>query len=286
MIKLKIGGLSLQVPSAYEELRPHQATYALGVRSTVLPIVAQQLIFLHLLLVGSAKYFWQRWYVKLCLRNLSDDRLYNLFPLTNFFFEEITTTKPLLTEFRLQGVHYFSPDDKLKNCTFVEFIRAEDALRNYYQTKDITHLHLLVAILYRPTHDNARREDKREPFNDYLTSQRVTIMQGLHEWQLTAIVCYFQNCLKALQQQYRKLYEKDEPEDEEENSSPQTPQNPLLQWFSVIRQLAENPTNFEAIANLNVHAVLFELVERQKEYEEYQRKQPTDFQKPLHYEDC
>lgn len=190
-------------------------------------------------------------------------------------------------------VHYdywhlpkYAPADKLKNCSFIEFIRAEDAYRNYYQTQQASCLYELAAILYRPAAPTPSLEDVREPFNDYCTPQRKVIFQGLHDWQLHAIVLFFQNSLAFIREKYATLYdtEEEQEEDEEIIQHEKPAQSPLLQWFSVIRQLAEHPTHFEATAKLNLYAVLFELVERKKEYEEYQRKQPTDFDKPLYAE--
>lgn len=108
-----------------------------------------------------------------------------------FLFGDVTRTL-FLPQFKIKGVTFYPPGDRLKNISIQEFSLADSLYYNYRKTNDVRYLNNLCATLYRK--DGGDELDIRKPFHKILIEQDVHHFSKLNHKRKLAILYCFLGC--------------------------------------------------------------------------------------------
>lgn len=121
-------------------------------------------------------------------------------------------TKNLIPTFKVSGVTYFGPSEKLFNITLSEFIHAETNLTRYKETKQVDYLDKVIAILYRPENPKYNPDspdfngDRRIPFNDHRFEERARKICRMNHNLKICIFLFYTGCQWWYQQQFPHVF--------------------------------------------------------------------------------
>jgi hypothetical protein len=192
------------------------------------------------------------------VRNLEyKEKLIDLFPLTDFIFSESKLTKNLIPSFTLpSGKKYYGPQDYLRNISFIEFIRCEEAFGKFKKTGDVKFLDRMVAVLYRPKKEEYDPEkdktgDIREEYNDYILDRRAAIAGQVHLHVRLAVLHFYHGCRNFIvnHKNHRNVFVKDEEKKSSGDSF----------WDPILIRIAGDVTKIDQVANLRAWTVLRDL---------------------------
>lgn len=187
--------------------------------------------------------------------------------LVDSFQENRKFTVQLLPKLWVRTVLLFGPDSGLQNCTFFEFIQAEQYFLNHVsghqasattpRSTDIW-LHKLIATLYRQR-DRSKVKDQdpdiRLPLNDIGIRYRTTLVHHLDQDTKTAILIWFDGCRQKLIKSFPLIFQKGSPEAAKPTGSRSTA-NP---WLGMISELSANMTEYERIGNTNLYTAMTDI---------------------------
>ena len=105
-----------------------------------------------------------------------------------FLFGDVTRTL-FLPPFKIKGVTFYPPGDRLKNISIQEFSLADSLYYNYRNTGDVRYLNNLCATLYR--RGGGDEVDPRKPFHKILIENDVHFFRKLkHKKKLAILYAY------------------------------------------------------------------------------------------------
>jgi hypothetical protein len=144
--------------------------------------------------------------------SLSVEELHWFLHSVDKFTHESHLTKNLFPKFTIFGKTFYGPSNSCYNVTVHEFLLAEAMLDAFHSSKDLKHLRLLTAILYRkqvkPYRPNSPHYtgDRRETFNDFTFQRRARWFRFLPKDKLQAVYVFFGGCRNAIVEKYPYLF--------------------------------------------------------------------------------
>ena len=272
---IHIHSTTYSVPSQWDELSGHQLR--LIARLSLLrkkPTAYAKLFFLILTsalpLVKRLRLQW--FYIVMA----TTDERGDLLTLLDSFIgtRKIITQK--LPKLWVRTVPYFGPNTGLANCTFYEFIQAEQAFLKYRDpdpSKAREALNTLVAILYRPKRSDYRKdlhEDIRIPLSNSGIKARLPQIANVPEDTKLAVLMWFDSCREQIIQRFPLIFGKPKANTGARlqrktvvGVSPTTHNRPLPTgsnpWLDYISELSGGMMNYETIGNTNLYIALTDI---------------------------
>ena len=148
------------------------------------------------------------------LRRFDREALWRLCELSEWVFEFPSFNKKKLPAFKVNGKWFHGPDECLFNCTFIEFVHADELASNYARTGVTAYLDQLIATLYRPTKSKKQLNaddyngDVRRSYNYYLTSVYAKQIENLEMPYKTIVLVFFAGCKKYIMEQFKDVFGK------------------------------------------------------------------------------
>lgn len=191
--------------------------------------------------------------------------------LTKSFTEyrELSTQK--MPKLRVSFVLLYGPDSGLSNCTFWEYIKAEQYFNNYNTSKATAWLDKLVAVLYRPKRANYNKltdSDIRTPLNDMAVRFRLAAIGKVPMNTKLAILLWFDGCRNSLTKMFPIIFQK-VPEDK----IALTRSRGSSEWINLISELSTSMTEYEKIGNTPLFTAMMDISHRIKTAKEQKAKQ-------------
>ncbi len=183
----------------------------------------------------------------------------------------------------VRTVLFYGPSSGLANCTFYEFIQAEQAFflaRHADPAKAREGLNTLVAILYRPKRSDYRKdlhEDPRIPLASSGVKQRIPKVANLPEDTKLAILMWFDSCREQLIHRFPLIFgkpkssvtaSKEKQSLPTANRQPPTGSNP---WLDYISELSGGMMHYEDIGNTNLFIALTDISYRIRKNKEAEK---------------
>ncbi len=104
---------------------------------------------------------------------------------------------------------YHGPDDRLANCTILEFRYAMMFYQAYVKSNNEEYLDQLIATLFRPKRKGTIKNDIREDLSDFGIQTRARRMRKLSPKFRHAILLNFEGCYSFIQKNYLNKLPKD-----------------------------------------------------------------------------
>lgn len=126
---------------------------------------------------------------------------------------ESKLTRNIISFFKIDGLKYYGPADKLFNITFSEFIHTETNLKRFMNSRDVVFLDKLIAILYRKQardYDPDSKDfngDRREPFNDHQIDARAAVISKMDHNIKIAIYLFYTGCQNWIMNQFPHVFQ-------------------------------------------------------------------------------
>lgn len=152
----------------------------------------------------------------------------------------------------LRRKEYFTPADGLGNCSFGEFMYADQAYRKGDKAR-------LAAVLCRPAGKAQLARDIREPFDASDIEARTVLFSQLEPALLDLIYAHYEGCLRDLQKAFTSVFPK------ATESDPATPAktNTSARWLEVAISMAKlDVTKIAQIEQVNLYLALKVLEEQ------------------------
>jgi len=187
---------------------------------------------------------------------------------TKSFQEFRTLTQQKIEKIRCVFVLLYGPHSALSNCSFWEFIKAEQYFLTYLEKKEEIWLDKLIATLYRPARENHNPmlvDDRRIPFNDIAIRNRIKQVSRIDHDTKLAIMMWFDGCRTQLIKHFPMVWKKSDPNQLSESQIKKTSNN---NWMQLISELAGSMDNYEKIANTNLYIALTDISHRMKKRNE------------------
>lgn len=105
------------------------------------------------------------------------------------------------------------PADGLSNILLSEYIHAETAWSNFRKSGKFHFAVRLFAILYRPeaaginTKSPDYKGDRREPFNDFLLSDRTAALINTNRGSIAIVVLWYEACREFINSKWPEVFE-------------------------------------------------------------------------------
>ena len=138
---------------------------------------------------------------------LQEMRPKSFVPLTKFIYEKNTRTK-FIPEITVCKSKYYSPGQRLRNCTIGEFSFVDAVYYKWRQTKQPIWLTVLCAALYRPASENPSAIDVRRPFAKQAVDARADIFQLLPLKMQLAIGYTYEGCRNHIADTFPLIFPK------------------------------------------------------------------------------
>ena len=124
-------------------------------------------------------------------------------------------TRNMFPVLRVGLKKYYGPEEKLFNLNFAEYQSAENFFLAFNTLKEVRHLDLLVATLYRLQIKHYKKickspsfkGDRREEFNDYLVEARAKKINRISIAHKYAVYQYFMGCISYLKKTYPLVFQ-------------------------------------------------------------------------------
>jgi len=289
MHHIHIHTTTYSVPSQWDELSAHQLR--LIARLSMLrkkPTAYAKLFFLILTsalpLVKRLRLQW--FYIVMA----TTDERGDLLTLLDSFIgtRKIITQK--LPKLWVRTVPHFGPNTGLANCTFYEFIQAEQAFLTYRDpdpSKAREALNTLVAILYRPKRSDYRKdlhEDPRIPLTNSGIKSRLPQIANVPEDTKLAILMWFDSCREQIIHRFPLIFGKPKtnnrqpsPDNGQRTTDNRHPPTATRQrtsgnpWLDYISELSGGMMNYEDIGNTNLFIALTDISYRIRKNKEAEK---------------
>ncbi len=246
--------LNIKIPTTWNNLSPKQlmeAAYNLEYYHSKpaplrkLPDFRQRLYF-QLIKILLKSNNWIKTYI--AIRQITPD---NYRTHAKFLFKDITRTN-FIPSFKIKGIRFYPPGDRLNNISIQEFSLADSLYFNFRKTNDVRYLNSLCATLYR--RGGGDEIDARKPFNKILIEQDVAFFSKLtHKKKLAILYCYLgsrNNIVKMHQHVFPTPQKLVDPEGKpiKQKESPYVPFIQLLQ-----HKVKFDPSKLAETCKLNVY---------------------------------
>jgi hypothetical protein len=182
-----------------------------------------------------------------------------------FLLEGPERTKCPAGRIRLGGIALAGPPDRMRTCTFEEFIHADAAMSKFRATGDWSHLDRLCAILFRPPRRPWERGhgwdgDPRSPAgpNPDELARRAGLFSKADAGLRLAAGAYFMGCMAMFARRHSNIFERG-------GEGGQSP------WMKSVSAMAKGLHNYRAVLEQPLGVALFEIsqmAERAKAMEE------------------
>lgn len=189
----------------------------------------------------------------------------------DFLLQESRLTTNLFPCFNILGKRFYGPSNCGYNITWLEFIHAESCFYGFTQTRNISHLNNLCAVLYRSGKKYFRSSsidnngDPREIFNDFTYQRRARWFRFLSPSKRFSVFLFYSG--------FRNLLVSRHPHVFSSSSVSSADQNPVENLVSTMRLLNQGDITrnriiqqslvWEAFAQLN------DMVANIKEYKKH-----------------
>lgn len=175
---IKSREIKISLPSSWIEMKErHLIAYAMSVTSELTPLHRMYVFLAELLGIGENLF-----------RSFTHAQVDDLAKELKFITEEKNNISQCLIRSirpKYSLIKYYGPAAGLGDLKTLELAKAGDFMAAYHNTKDVTHLNKLVAVLYRPTNIYVRMakkisgRDLRIHFNGDSVDNRARIMARL-----------------------------------------------------------------------------------------------------------
>jgi hypothetical protein len=280
MHTINIGRSSYLIPSKWDELNEKQLKQMTKlIQLNHDPIDLAKILFLiqTLSLPWWQKIKLQYFYFFQANTEERGDLLY----CTRSFEEFRMITSQKIKYIRCTFVRLYGPDSGLANCTFWEYIKAEQYFLNYLEKKDPIWLDKLVAVLYRPSIEKFNpsiHEDRRIPLNDVSVRYRTKQMEKVSAETKVAVLIWFDGCRSSLIKNFPIVFKK--PSATQNTQSPKAQSGAASQsWMNLISELAGSMDNYEKIGATNLYTALTDISHRIKKSQDLARQHAAALKK-------
>ncbi|UZR93131.1 hypothetical protein [Chondrinema litorale] len=146
------------------------------------------------------------------LLRIDPESLNRLRELSLWVFEECSFTEKKLDSFSLNSKTFYAPDTCLFNCSFIEFIHADEMAQQYALSGEEKYLDALVATLFRPAKSKKQLNaddyngDIRRPYNYYLSQIYAKEITGLDQALKKVVFLFFAGCKKYISEQFPEVF--------------------------------------------------------------------------------
>lgn len=280
-----------QVPSRWDELSAYQLRMVAWLAT--LPRQGSKISKLFFYVLISDLPFWKRlrlqfFYLAQATTDERGDFL--LLPESFHQFRQFTTQRFPIIRIKSQYIGGYSvlltgPTSGLANCTFFEFIQAEQFFLShlFHQANPSKvssskllgeYLDLLIATLYRPIrsdYDPNQHEDGRYPLTESGTKARLKLIANLDHKTKLAILMWFDGCRQFLVGKFPLLFAKPSSQEHtttksiSESLSPTKKQGPpqsQAQWVKLISELAGSMSQYKEIGDTNLVIAFMDISHR------------------------
>jgi hypothetical protein len=245
MNSLTLNGKTYEVPSTWAELSPQQVAELASLLYANLPATYLQVEIL-LVLLNLRKRFWLKWtfFFKVKAEHLA--QMLALTHWVNSAYDHTANRFPKLKKL-------FGPSDSLSNINFIEWIKAEQFYRAWWETKENEYLQGLTTVLYRPRKTATQiakadyNGDPRIAYNDATFSLRLAKCKRIPFKYHLAVLMFYSACRKNIIDTYPTIFKA---------SGETDPQNDP--YIPLLREMAGSPRqeDLESYAHARLHDVL------------------------------
>lgn len=272
MHTLYIGKKKYQLPSRWEELSRKQVIRAAWLSAQQLSSV--QLAKLLFMVLTLSLPWYQRIRVQFFyLFQASIHERGDLVFLTRSLaeFTDFTTQKVKIIRGRfVPRFQFYGPASKLANCTFWEYVKAEQYFTAYMKSRDEEWLNKLIAVLYRlrsSRYDPNLHEDIRLPLIEASIPYRAKLIGSLPLPERIAILMWFDGCRQFIIKSFPLIYKKRDPQ-EGKPTSKLDQKAKSGDWLTLINSLSTDMLQFQQIPNVNLTVALTDISLRTKRAKE------------------
>jgi len=262
--------IQLTGPSKWAELSPDQAVCSMRFRNRVEAELASVFPLLQLLYgITPAQQKWLFDERFLRRKNIDSEQRMRallagqaLIDTIRWVGSEEPDSTFLVTHFRLDSfkygsvsvgygklVHrtdYFTPSDGLGNCSFGEFMYADQAYRKGDRVR-------LAAVLCRPAGKAQVARDIREPFDASDIEARTVLFSQLEPALLDLLYAHYEGCLRDLQKAFTCVF----PKATESDSTTPPKTSTSARWLEVAISMAKlDVTKIAQIEQVNLYLAL------------------------------
>jgi len=231
---LNLDGKTYDVPSTWEECNQYQLLRLAELLFASHLSFQERRVKAILILLNVRHRFWLR--LKFFFR-VTSVHIADMLPLTDWVFETPYTDD----RNRFQYIKlWYGPKDGLRHFTYIEWIKAEQYYRLFWEDKELTWLHHLTAVLYRDRKPILEILSKKwdgmsiEPYNDASFPKRVRKMAKLPLGYHYITLLFYSACREGIinDQSYNRVFNRTSGS---EGGPVQDPYIPLL------REMAGSP---------------------------------------------
>lgn len=275
MHTVHIGESSYPLPSRWDELSAVQLrrmAWLSGMEQD--PVDIAKLVFL---IQTLSLTWWQRMRLQYFYYFQADTiERADLLICTQSFHEFRSLTAQKIKKIRRKFVLFYGPDSGLANCTFWEYIKAEQYYLNYLEKKEPVWLDKLIATLYRPSKKNFDPNtdtDRRIHLNDMAVRFRMEVIKGIEQDTKLAVLLWFSGCREQISNNFPLVFKKQEAA--KEAASPQRSKSSKpngVGWMQLISELSGSMDQYEKIGNTNLYIALTDISHRIKKSEEAKKE--------------
>lgn len=205
---------------------------------------------------------------------LKPDKVLRQLKKVEFLWRE-NLVEPIIPKFTLFDVEYCLPAHHFTNIKLVEFAFACDYFDammgqgNYKgQKAQPEMLNRLIATLCRPSKGDDSDGDIRVKFNENLLDSRASLFERLSPMVKAYFLLYFLGCKKALSEQFKVLFKKQEGQSDSTKKYYVRPID--YAWFKIIFDLADEGTfgKYEEVCHQNIYTVMHYLTSKYYDFQE------------------
>ena len=277
---------AIAVPSAWDELEPHQFATIIQVLHYQKADKYTASVSLLALLFGAKHYH--------VLRGLQNDDpeqdyLHSLVPLTNFLVEEKPPIKNFFPSLKINKKICLAPAEDLSNINFGEWCFMYQFYQYYLIDQNEHWMNSLIALLYRPadpSQDPDRADykgDMREVFNENLIAKRAKDVAAIESKFKLAVLAWFTVAIQAVMERRPEVFPMAAPDQDDVPMDENSPAEPISQvmpsdrtWLTVFRELlGPKWGTADQLKVTNAMFVLDALEEQQIAYNEAMSKSPA-----------
>jgi hypothetical protein len=187
-------------------------------------------------------------------------------------------TRPFWPELKRKGKtakdseSWYAPAPGWDNLTIYEMASAFSLLEQYGETTDITHLHRLLATLYRPAKpatahniDTNYQGDRRIPYREHgehTVERRMKEFSKLNPGELNLLLFWAMSCRHSIIERYPRVF------NGKQRNADRHPND--YGWGGVLLSIANGVADLDRVADQNCHTVLTYLSKLEDERLEFE----------------
>lgn len=295
MHSIHLHDTTYQIPSRWDELSADQLRRIAWL--STLKKDSSSLSKLFFFVLTSSLPLWKRLRLQyFYLIQASTDERGDFLELVESFQQFRAFTKQIQEKIWCKTVLLYGPASGLANCTFFEYIQAEQYFLNYLQADSkrqvIKDIHLgkesarsdgkadewldrLVATLYRQKrrgYDPAQDDDPRIPLNAVGTRYRLRYTRKLDRYRKIGVLMWFDGCRQHLIKRFPLIFQQAKSQQVGKWNAQAKKQGSAAEgWLSLISELSGGMNNYDAIGNTNLYTALTDVSFRIKKNQEAER---------------